>query len=212
MSKDEQKIIVVERDKLFKNDYFQGFSSNEKIDYESRILSNLKIMKRGDAEEDPSHKQPIGYISILNPGKKEIFVYQRSSKDKEYGEKRLQGKLSFGVGGHIEDFEYKTENPIKESTSRELFQEIEIIGNAKNPIVLGYINDDKDSVGKVHFGLWYVVSSDKIFKVIPKDKEIERGEMMHIEKLEEIIFSPDYEFEGWSKILLEPLKEYFNRF
>src|SRR3989344_3292015 len=126
MSKDEQKIIVVERDKLFKNDYFQGFSSNEKIDYESRILSNLKIMKRGDAEEDPSHKQPIGYISILNPGKKEIFVYQRSSKDKEYGEKRLQGKLSFGVGGHIEDFEYKTENPIKESTSRELFQEIEI--------------------------------------------------------------------------------------
>ena len=151
MGKEDMKIIVVERDKLFGEDYFQGFKNHEEFDYEKIILDNLKIMRRGDAEVDSSHKQPIGYMLIVNPKSKKIFVYLRSG---EGGENRLHGKWSLGVGGHIEPFDIKNKNinPIRKSQLRELKEEIEIIGNILGIKVLGYVNDEEDSVGKVHFG------------------------------------------------------------
>ena len=208
MSKEDQKIIVVERDLLFGKDIFQGFRPHKEVDYESRILSNLKIMKRGLAEKDPTHKQPIGYTIVGNKERGEIFAYQRSSKDKDYGEKRLQGKWSWGVGGHIEPLDTQNGNPIRESILREVLrEEIEVKGNVKNPVALGYINDDSNSVGEVHFGIMYFMDTDGIVK--PKDSEMSSGKLIKINELENICSNPNYNVETWSKIALGALKNYF---
>ena len=223
MSKENQRILVVERKILFDSEkhYFEGFREHHEHDYETKIISNLKILRRGhtsepadhpegNAERDYDHKQPIGYNLIVNPEREEVFVYQRASKDKNYNEKRLQGKWSCGVGGHIEHFENKTENPIRESSIRETFEEVKIIGNQKDPQVIGYINYDSDDVGKVHFGIAYVTEIDG--NVRPKDFEMAEGKLIHISDLEEMCSSPDCVVEAWAKISLEPLKNYFEKY
>ena len=121
MGNPNQRIIVVNTKTLFGNNYFEGFRPAEEFDYESKILSNYQIMRRGSVAEPKNHpegnaerntefKQPIGYTMIVNPQFKKVFAYQRSSKDSEYKEKRLQGKWSWGLGGHIEPFDAENGN------------------------------------------------------------------------------------------------------
>jgi predicted NUDIX family phosphoesterase len=202
----EQKIMVIDREALFGEDFFEGFKVWTHVDFELRILENCKYLKRGIAECDPTHKQPIGYAIIVNPALRKVFVYRRSVKGENYHEKRLQGKWSWGVGGHIEEVD--VENPIHGSVLREIEEEIEMDGGV-SPRVLGYINDDSNDVGKVHFGVLYIVETDSVI-VRPKDLEADDGRFMTMEELEEVCGSPDSVVEEWSKIALEPLREYFD--
>lgn len=223
MAKEDKQILVVETKHLFgedKKDYFQGFRTQNEINYEERLLGNIKSMRRGSTKEPKDHplgnaelnfdhKQPIGYMLIVNPITKEVYAYQRASKDEHYSEKRLQGKWSWGVGGHIEPLDHSNGNNVLiESRLRELEEEIEIIGNIIDSKVLGYVNDDLDEVGKVHFGILYLIEIDGNVK--PKDKEMAFGGMLSLSELEERCQSKDCEVENWSKIALEPLKKYLS--
>ncbi len=208
-AKDEKLIMVVERGLLFGKDTFQGFRPHHEVDYEARVLKNFTYIKRGLAEQDSSYKQPIGYSIIVNPVSKKIFAYQRSSHDAKYGEKRLQGKWSWGVGGHIDKIDTESSNPINASVLRELSEEVELGGKAV-PKVLGYINDDATEVGSVHFGIVNIFETDSK-AVKPKDDEIDNGGMRSIEELEKICASPEFKVEEWSKISLEPLKQYLQK-
>lgn len=206
MDKYDKSIMVVQRRILFGDDYFEGFRRGNEVDYETRILGNYVFIRRGIAEHDFSYKQPIGYVAIVNPILKRVFAYQRAIDDKKYSEKRLQGKYSWGVGGHIEKFDVEVENPIHASILREINEEIEI-NNSINLKLSGFINHDADDVGRVHFGLLYIVETDSRVVGI-KDSEIASGGWKTIEELEKICASPDYVVEEWSKISLGPLKEY----
>ena len=204
MDKNEQLVMVVERNSLLGNDSFQGFVPAADADYVSRILGGFKFMKRGEAEIDPKHKQPISYGLIVNPKLGKVFAYKRSSKDKEYSEKRLHGKYSLGVGGHVEQSD--SENPLSESLLREVEEEIGLskdqITNAR---VLGYINDDSNPVGEVHFGLLYLIETSAI-SISPKS-EMMHGELMDLGEVEELMGNPDVDMENWSRIAFGQLKE-----
>src|SRR3989344_2036569 len=207
MSKFDKYVIVVEREKLFGENHFEGFKPRSEIDFESRILKNLKSMKRGDAEEAPSHKQPIGYTLIVNPHTRKVFAYQRAGNENS-GEQRLWNKWSWGVGGHAESIDL-TGNPLRESMLREIEEEIDINGEIMKEIkILGYINEEIDSVSQVHFGILYLIEVNGT--VSPKDSEIARGEMVSLEEVERICSSAEHNVEGWSKIALGPLKNYFD--
>jgi predicted NUDIX family phosphoesterase len=205
-----REIMVVERKILLSGDnYFEGFRPKGKINYESIILNNFKWMERSSAEENPDFKQPIAYSLIVNPSLRKVFAYQRSLDDKKYSEKRLQGKWSWGVGGHINKIDIrKGENPIYTSMLRELREEIKIMGVIETPIILGYINQE-DKVGGVHFGLLSLIETNAK-KIIPLDPEIKEGGLKTISELEEICNSSEFIVEGWSRIALEEaLKGYF---
>lgn len=206
MNKNDKLIMVVKKEILFGDDYFKGFRAQNELDYELRILKNFRYIKRNLVEDDPTYKQPIGYSMIINPTLRQIFAYQRSTQDTRYPEKRLQGKWSWGVGGHIEKLDVKTGNPIRVSVLRELEEEIGMDGSI-NLKVLGYINNDTDEVGKVHFGVLYIVETDSRI-VRPKDPEIDNGKLRTIEELEEICSSPEFTVEEWSRISFNPLREY----
>ena len=209
MNKNEKLIMVIEREKLFGNDYFEGFKPNGEINYESRILANFTFKKRGLVEKDPSYKQPIAYCVIVNPVLKKVFAYQRSAQDARYSEKRLQGKWSVGLGGHIEKFESHNRNPIYASMLRELSEEVEGLGGSIKPRVLGYINDDSDDVGKVHFGILYIVETADEIK--PKDAEIREGRLREMEELEKMLASSAvFRFEEWSRIAFAAAKRHLS--
>tara|TARA_Y100000034_G_scaffold98134_1_gene120083 strand:- start:214 stop:831 length:618 start_codon:yes stop_codon:yes gene_type:complete len=204
INKFEKEILVVERELLFDGDYFEGFS--EKGDYESRILNNFKYMRRGSAENDPRHKQPIGYALIVNPITKKVFAFKRTNQNTDG---RMHNKWSWGVGGHIERIEEEEDNPVYAGLLRELREEVEMGGEITGIKVLGYINDDSDEVGQVHFGVLYLIETDSK-EIKPKNHESIEGDLMEIRELNDICLNPELEVESWSNIALAPLKKYLS--
>lgn len=227
MGKEEQRIIAVKKDVLFSADYFEGFRSVEGIDYESRILKNMQIVRRGSTDESANHpggnaelnpqlKQPVGYTIVANVSEGKVFAYQRASKAEDYSEKRLQGKWSWGFGGHIEPFDAEDGNPIRNSMLREVTkEELRIMGDVKGFKVLGYVNEDAQhyddtkqgriSIGRVHFGVLYLLDTNAT-QVMP-NKESTIVVAKTLSELEELCSSPGVEVEGWSKIALEALRK-----
>lgn len=207
MDKMQKPIMVIKRDTLFSEGAFQGFKPATDLDYSSRILENFEYMPRGLAEQDPNFKQPIGYAVLLNPSLKKIFAYRRSKKDEEYTETRLQGKYSWGVGGHIDKSD--AGNPIHSSLLREIEEEIGLRHDQiQNIRVLGYVNDDENDVGRVHFCILYGIET-AVADILPKS-EIMHGKLMTIDELEELVSNPEVEVETWSKIAFGPIKTQFS--
>ena len=206
MEEKEQKIMVIERSILFRGNYFQGFKPYKEVDFESRILNHHHYIKRSDADVNPNFKQPIAYAVIFNPKLKKVFLYRRSPKTENYQEKRLQGKWSVGIGGHIEKVDARAENPIQTSLLREIEEEIELKGKFEVK-VLGYMNFDDDSVGKVHFGILYLIETDGNIK--PRSKEIESGSFVSVKDIERKIKSNNFVMENWSRLALKALNRNF---
>jgi len=206
MKKEDQLIMAIKKEELFEKDYFQGFLSADKVDFQKRILDNYQYIRRGDIERDFNYKQPIGYVVLIDKEEKKVFAYQRSIKDKDYTEKRLRGKWSLGIGGHVdkEDKSRNKENPIEGGTLREAEEEVAVKrGEMK---IAGYINDDLDDVGRAHFGILYLL---EVFgDVVGKGAEIKTGKMMKREEVNEIIKNPDYILENWAKISWPFLEEF----
>ena len=197
--------MVIPRKKLFAEKHFDGFIPAEEFDFESIILKNFEWMNRAKAEVDNRYKQPIAYSLVYNPILKKVFLYRRSEIDKNYPEKRLQGKYSCGVGGHIEKVDTKKDNPIHESALREVQEEVEISGK-KQIKVLGYINDDSDDVGRVHFCILYLVVIDS--KIVnPLDPEVSEGKLVSIKTLKKKFKPEDFPVENWTRIAIKAFKK-----
>lgn len=199
----EDIVMYIDREILFKEKEFQGFLPKEKSDFESIILSNFKYDKRGILEEDQSKKQPIPYAFIINKKTKKILLQQRSKIDKDYPEKRLQGKFALGFGGHVEPEDKETKNPLYAAILRELKEEV-ILKEEPKPILLGYLNDNSDSVGKVHFGIIYYIET-KSDEVKINDPELIPKGFMTMDEIKEI---PKDKLESWSQILIKPLENF----
>ena len=194
--KNDQLIMVVRRKHLFGEngeDAFDGFRSHDIKDHSSHILTNHGYISRKLAETDPNYKQPIAYVLLANPLLKKVYLYQRAIKDEEYNEKRLQGKYSIGVGGHIDLEDGDKTNPLHDSLFRELEEELGISRNdISNLRVLGYINDDTNSVGQVHFGVLNLAETN-LENVSPKGEMIS-GEFVDLNHLGEIVSNPNVSF------------------
>jgi len=190
------EIMVVERDALLGTRPFQGFSPAAAHDYESIILSRYRYALRSEAEENPSLKQPIAYCFIVNPSRGLLFIYRRAESG--YDEARLRGKWSAGIGGHIDRIALAGENPIRASMRRELGEELRWRG-AFAPRIIGYLNDDADMVGKVHFGLLYRLDTDDV-AIEAATREITETRMVSLAEWRRMLDDPACPIEGWSRI------------
>jgi len=217
----EDQILVVDKNYLFEEyGEFFGFISHDTYDFESKILCPEKyyFTRRGTPEENPSIsaeanvnlKQPIRYVVIVNPNLKKIFAFRRKSmkEDPTKVENRLAGKWSWGAGGHIEQCDHSNDgNLIHSSMNREIGEEVEFVGGSITKVLpLGYVNED-DDVGKVHFGILYLLETDAT-EVRPK-QEFNVARFHSLNELKSILSDPELVVEGWSKIAFDPLKKYF---
>lgn len=204
MSKMDEIIVVVEREKLFDNEKlaFQGLLTDDVFleAIGSNMEENIQTMRRGDAEENNKFKQPIPY-GIIKRGN-EIFVYKRLSGG---GETRLHEKTSIGVGGHMNDIEdcLSLQHLIAENLLREITEEIEIKSDSCDLEVIGLINDDLDEVGEVHIGVLSVIHIPEGTEVKVKETDQLEGYFLTVEQLN----SPKHfeTLENWSKIAAQIL-------
>ncbi len=115
--------------------------------------------EREAAETNTDLKQLIPYVvfragSDVGPV---IFSYQRTPKA---GEKRLHGKFSIGIGGHINPIDGSaTESfaAFEQAMHREINEEVDLGAGILTTTYLGLLNDDQDQVGQVHLGVVYLI-------------------------------------------------------
>jgi len=136
--------------------------------WKAEVVEQAAFVERWLAEEDNSTLQIIPYVLIYDRHTKEIFSYQR----KGGGEKRLEGKYSIGIGGHINDEDKFDEQQISWDTVfngavREVCEEIvveeENVKTSLHEIGIvftpsddgGKINKPGPLVGEVHIGIIY---------------------------------------------------------
>src|SRR5271154_266677 len=197
----DENVLVFPRPLFERLGVFQGFSAD--VDrYLPAILDkkNNSFQPRAQAETNPGFKQIIPYVVVTDG--KSILHYVRGKKA---GEQRLVAKGSIGIGGHINDIDYKEpllaftfgRHEFQDAVEREVREELSIQGefNAK-PI--GLINDDSTEVGRVHLGVVHVLfcTPDKVKK---NEQVITQVEFVPIAELK----AKREQMETWSQLCLD---------
>ncbi|MCM1222342.1 MAG: NUDIX domain-containing protein [Lachnospiraceae bacterium] len=155
------------------------------------IINNNLYIDRDYAEYAEEYKQIIPYVVLLNDDK--VFITQRL---KAQTEKRLHGKCSIGLGGHINPSVEKSSDVIYEGMKRELYEEVGLTDIHKHECI-GIINDLSTEVSNFHIALVY-------FSHVSPDVQIRETEKMtgHWASDDEVLNVFDY-LESWSQIIWE---------
>lgn len=175
------------------------------------LLSSLFYMDRDLAEKNENFLQLIPYC-VFKCGKN-FLVYQRTKKG---GESRLHDKWSLGVGGHINDSDGEITTSYESGMLRELSEEVDFkipayyelsYYDVKNvPTytnqVLGFIYDDSNEVGRVHFGVVHLIEVNNDIILNFRDEALDKGSWVYYDWLVE----NSEKFENWSQLVIEHLK------
>jgi predicted NUDIX family phosphoesterase len=198
-------VYVIPRERLFPDCYPQGFiafgGALRREAFEEAVLTHGFFVERGYAERTPSLKQVIPY-TVVRRESGEILLMRRL---KQGGEGRLHGKLTIGVGGHINP-EDAIANPLVGATWRELGEEVEIEGQSEL-LALGLINDDSNPVGAVHVGLAQLLTLEGSVRI--REEDVLEGELVAPERLA-ALRAEGANFETWSSILIDHLGEHLH--
>ncbi len=157
-----------------------------------RINREGAFYPRERVEEDERYRQPIPYAVLVYEGK----VWRMKRKPKG-GEKRLVGRQSIGVGGHVNPEDLCRE-PVTWALYRELFEEAGV--RARRVRRLGLILTDATPVERVHVGVLYLVEPDQ--KPVAQEAEKLSGELVPLAQVE----AEAERLEGWSRVALEALR------
>ncbi len=192
---DVEKVLVFPRDLVGDFNGVRAFDPHLWM----RLLEASSFVDRREAEGSSTHKQLIPYCLIFD-GDGRLLSYRRTSKGKEA---RLHAKYSVGVGGHINPEDgVGGEALVYRAICRELEEEVGLSVDPDRLSFLGFVNDDDNPVGFVHFGL--VVALE-----ISRD---ERDRLQFETTFAEAIFLPLEElwekredYETWSSFVIEGL-------
>lgn len=195
-------VLVVPRQRLFDDRYPHGFEPfDPRSGDRERILDRVRehgyFVERRHAERDPMLKQVIPYALLEEEGGG-IFLMRRLGKG---GEARLHGKLSVGVGGHINPVD-GAEDPLDAGLRREIEEEVAVEGPWEASAV-GILNDDATAVGAVHFGLVYRVRTAGAVGV--REREALEGAFTPRAEVLRLLREERPRFETWSALLLDRL-------
>lgn len=181
------------------------------------------MRRRRELEDDVTVAQILPYIQICfehpdaaDPKDNEYFTYQRG---KGVGEERLAGDWSIGVGGHIDQPDWKFD-PLTKSLDlietiaanivRERGEELIIYDENGDEVIDtdaagclieadGFIRDDSDAVGQVHLAVVLTLYLPWNWSVVCREPELITGQRGTAAS----ILARGLKFESWSQILLE---------
>ena len=172
-----------------------GFQAGSAREYLEVIGRKGFFAERDTAEGDSSLKQIIPYAVVTCDS--QVFLFERRS---EGGEARLHGRVSLGVGGHVnpqDSPEGLTARAVQSALGRELHEELVLWAPYRTEVV-GVLNDDSDPVGQVHFGIVYSVKTETP-QVEIREKECLQGGFVGVREVSRY----QERMESWSRILLE---------
>jgi predicted NUDIX family phosphoesterase len=146
---DDELVLGVPRDRLMTEGAWRGVLHGDVSTYLARIERHGEYRRRGDCETDPTWKQVIPYLVVLDRGS--LFLMKRTRAGSDA---RLHERWSIGVGGHVNP----EDGGIDGGIAREWAEEL-VAGWAPEPRLVGLLNDESDPVGAVHVGLVYRVEA-----------------------------------------------------
>ena len=202
-------VYVIPRERLFPVCYPQGFvpfgAELRQEAFLETVAAHAFFVERQYAERTPALKQVIPY-TVVRRATGEILLMRRLKRG---GEGRLHGKLTIGVGGHVnpEDALASPRHPLAGATWRELEEEI-VIEEPKDEreiLCLGLINDDSNPVGAVHVGLAQMLTLERDVRI--REEDVLEGELAAPERLM-ALRAQGADFETWSSILIDHLDEH----
>lgn len=191
------RIAVVPRSILEAHHLLQHGFAARSGDVLAMLEQNAQWTERAPAEENPSLKQLIPYV-VARRGEREVFATTRLSAGTE---ERLHGRVSVGIGGHIDRDDALSSSGVIAGGMRREWDE-EVSGQPPETFVfLGLLNDDTNAVGQVHIGLVFEarLTPGAVLSVRETDKLV--GEWMTIDAL----LAREEELESWSQHVLRAL-------
>ena len=198
----DEEIVGIPRDLALPAGAWTGiraFSSPEEGEREITRLDGLaQARPRRELESDPSWKQPIPYaVALYRPegtpaGDVQLFWMDRLAGGSD---KRLHGRASFGVGGHISP----SDGGIRAALAREWAEEV-ATPTLPHFTPLGLLNDDGDDVGRVHLGVVFVATLTTPAIYIRETHKL-AGSLVPVS---EALRRRD-ELEGWSARLIDTI-------
>ena len=172
----------------------RGFSPRPLQDVIGLVSELGEFLERPRAERDPAWKQIIPYCLVC--AGTDVLLLQRSSRG---GESRLHLQLSVGVGGHVNPEPVEADRRVLTGLERELREELDW-GCGYSVHELGILNDDSNDVGRVHFGLVYLVRAQSR-EVRVREVELLSGEFVSVETLGR----RRDQMESWSRYVVDAL-------
>lgn len=198
-------VYVSKRYELFDLSFPHGFVAAAQDDriatWTQRISERGFFVERTWAEQDSSFKQIIPYTVMVHGDN--VLLLQRK---KAGGEARLHGKLSIGVGGHINPVDgVEGASVVEEGCRRELGEEL-CIDTAYTLEAKGAINDESGDVGSVHFGLVYVARCETADVAI-RETDVLSGSFVSRDELKRLAATEGERFETWSSLIIDCLDD-----
>ena len=189
-----EKILVIDRRNIPKAWLSEKLSKKIPVNDLEQLLPFIEWRDRSKAEIDESVKQIIPYLIVESDEDNRIAIYERKGS-----EKRIHGLHSVGVGGHVDQKDFKTNDRfidlILRAAKREVFEEFEAVTPSKNINFLGIINEEHTQVGRTHLGL--------VFKLKITGKGIPSYELHNLHWLYKDEILKNYKLEMWSEMALE---------
>jgi len=172
------------------------------------LVLETTLEDRATCESDDSLLQLLPYIQLIDRETRKVFGYFRAAGG---GETKLFGKMSIGVGGHVEDVPVSKDLLVKvltEHAVREVVEEVDykdpqsIRAQIEAQLEAGVpmVYQPEDKVGKFHLGLMLSVMVDKILIGQLEHNVIERGQWFDLPR--PTLAEGDF-FEPWSLALIE---------
>jgi len=203
-----EQVFVVRRQDFFFGNWPQGFLPLDTASAASLLQSFGRLgffAARAEAEENPAWKQAIPYCVIRQTG--QVFCVQRKTAQSE---SRLHGRLSIGIGGHINPVAGESKDGaefFRRALAIELSEELH--GTTQPdfaPQFLGLLNDDGDAVGKVHTGLVFAIDcaarNPAAEPVRVREVSKMAGGFRGLAELQPLWQDSD-RFESWSRLLID---------
>jgi predicted NUDIX family phosphoesterase len=188
----DELVLAVPREALVPGAGWLGVRTGDVGEALAVVAREGRFLRRGDAEEDPGHKQVIPYL-VLRDGER-WFLMRRTRAG---GDARLHDLWSIGVGGHLNP----GDGDVAGGLRREWAEEV-VAGFVPEFSPVGLLNDDTTAVGAVHVGFVFTADAagrpvsiretDKLSGSFVTTAEVAR----HLEDL-----------ETWSRLAFEALAD-----
>ena len=188
-------IIGIPREAALPYGAWRGFKRFASVEDGLVEIARLDLVgsarPRRELELDPEWKQPIPYAIALYTaeGERQLFWMDRLAGGSD---RRLHGRASFGVGGHVG----ADDGGILAALEREWSEEVETAALPRfTP--LGLLNDDGDEVGRVHLGVVFLAELSSA-EIAVREREKLAGSLVSVKSA----VARAGELEGWSAALI----------
>jgi predicted NUDIX family phosphoesterase len=188
----DEQVLVVPRVSIVRGAGWLGVRRGDLREALAIVERDGSFLRRGDAEEDPAHKQVIPYL-VLRDGER-WFLMRRT---KAGGDARLHDLYSIGVGGHLNPGDRDVAGGLAREWGEELVADF-----APDYAPVGLLNDDTTPVGQVHIGFVYVADAGGRSVAIRETNKLEG----RFATTDEVAAVRDG-LETWSRLAFDALTE-----